>query len=90
VFLPNDYLTEYNDYDESFEEFSPRPKKFLEYLNSQKIDSACICTHGGVMAGLKHFIQEGKFELDALPDFPHPGVLWILEDKKLEEINFNK
>jgi broad specificity phosphatase PhoE len=83
------YLGEYREDKETFGEFASRIDNFLKELKNVKIQNVTICTHGGVMAGLKHFILNGKFEEIDLYDFPKPGVLLEMKNGKMNRIDFN-
>jgi broad specificity phosphatase PhoE len=74
--------------EDDFELLAKRVKDFVESITKSGKESALICTHGGVMAGIKHFVIEGKFELPDLHDYPRPGVLEIIDGKKVKKINF--
>lgn len=79
-----------NELSESnLEFFAERVKNFWQSLIDQHIGSAAICTHGGVMAVLKHLQISGSFLPTAITDYPKPGVLLIIRDKVCEEIDFN-
>lgn len=88
-FLPLDLLGEYADWKESFQEFHIRMRKLIEYLNSQKLESAAICTHGGVISALKYLLVKGNYEPQDVTDYPSPGVLTIIENKNIEVVDFN-
>lgn len=83
-----EHLSEYREDKETFEKFANRIKNFLTHLPKSK-RTIIICTHGGVIAGLKHFIIRGKFEEENLYDFPNPGVLLEIKNKKVKSIDFN-
>ncbi|HBP51546.1 MAG: hypothetical protein US68_C0010G0044 [Candidatus Shapirobacteria bacterium GW2011_GWE1_38_10] len=73
---------------ESFEIFSERIRNFLDELNSKNNKTVIICTHGAVIAGLKSYLLKNTFERDDLIDYPRPGVLLKIEDRKIETIDF--
>jgi len=88
-FLPNELLTEYAEWEESFESLRERGQKFIKYLEEQHIESTVICTHGGIISAIKYLLVYGKYELKNLTDYPAPGIMTIIDGGKFEEINFN-
>ena len=89
IFLPNDLLTEYGQWVESFEDLRARANKFIEYLNTQQVEFSAICTHGGVISALKYLLVYKKYKPVNLTDYPLPGVITIIENTKFEEVDFN-
>ncbi len=87
----NEFSQEENYSKETFEEFRNRLLLFLldmEQDNSKQ--TFLICTHGSVIAGLKHILTEGRFTTDTRFDFPPPGVLVIIElTGQVKERDFN-
>lgn len=77
-------------YQTTFKEFSDKLIIFLKQVNDNSVnETLVICSHGAVLAGLKHLILEGQFEEPQLLDYPQTGVIICLEDKKLRELDFN-
>lgn len=74
---------------ESAEEFIKRVKSFLDEVNSSQYESILICTHGAVIAALKHLITEDSIEESDLFDYSNPGELLTLQDKTISLKNFN-
>lgn len=88
-FLPNEMLEEYADWLETFDSLRDRAQKFIDYLGTQHVGTASICTHGGIISALKHLLVYKKYEPENLADYPLPGVITIIESAKFEEIDFN-
>lgn len=86
-FLFDKRLNEYNA--ESFEQFKIRLQSFLEDIKQKQVESLLICTHGAVIAGIKHLMINKKLNEENLLDFPIPGVLTVLNQGTIQEINFN-
>ncbi|MGH7246386.1 MAG: phosphoglycerate mutase family protein [Candidatus Levyibacteriota bacterium] len=86
-FITDKRINEY--YLEQFGDFRKRVQSFFKDLEKMKEETILICTHGAVIAGLTHLLLEGTFENFQLLDFPNPGVLIKITEKKLEEIDFN-
>jgi broad specificity phosphatase PhoE len=93
-FKIDENLKEWMEPEESFEALADRVSSFYSQLlirqladNTQQI---AICTHGGVIAGLKSICEIGKFPIERLHDYPMPGVLLILDttEGKIEEVDF--
>lgn len=79
-----------NEYIENqFDEFNVQIKEFLKFLKRNNLKSIAICTHGAVIAGLKHLITEGEFKSEQIFDFPNPGIITKIENLEVEEIDFN-
>jgi broad specificity phosphatase PhoE len=89
AFLIDERIGEYREEKESFEEFSRRVGDFLKHINNQGLESTAICTHGGVMSALKYKVQRRKYSINKLMNFPRPGVLMIIKNGDLEQIDFN-
>lgn len=87
-FTTDKRLNEY--YEESFGAFGARVNAFLESLSSARESSVLLCTHGMVIAAVKHMILEGRFmEADKL-DYPKTGELWVVNDARVRAIDFNR
>ena len=80
-------LNEY--YNESFEEFRTRVKNFLQEIETQPYKNIIICTHGAVVAALKNLITKNSFYIFQQFTFPKTGVLMIIKNNTIEEIDFN-
>lgn len=76
-------------YQEEFNHLETRLRDFLKEINSRDYQTVLICSHGGVISGLKHLILEDNFEPRDLMDYPQTGILLVIKDKKLEQIDFN-
>ena len=87
----NEYSAEENYSNESFEAFRQRLLTFLLELEQDEAkQTIIICTHGAVIAGIKHILTEGRFTTDSRFDFPAPGVLIIVKpDGTIKEMDFN-
>lgn len=73
----------------NLEFFVERVKNFWQTLQDQHLGSVAVCTHGGVMAVLKHLQTTGTFSPTDIYDYPPSGVLAIIRGKVYEEIDFN-
>lgn len=74
---------------ESFSSLHKRITEFIEDIARKKYSAVAICTHGAVIAGMKHLLTNGKFYFFQVIDYPSPGNLIIIKDRKVKEINFN-
>lgn len=79
----NEYLNE------SSENLLERLKNFLEDIESKGYNSVALCTHGAVIAAIKHLLIRGSLQGELLYDYPPPGILLIIDGKKIHELNFN-
>lgn len=76
---------------ESFGSLIGRLQSLLKEIDEKNYESVAICTHAGVIAALISMIIYDKkvpSQFDLL-HYPMPGVLTIITDKNLQEINFN-
>lgn len=88
-FVTDERLNEYNN--ASSNDFLSRLVSFLTEVNTMTGDSIFICTHVADMVVLKKlFFHEAIDEEDLQSNFPLPGVLQIIQNGNIEEINFNK
>jgi hypothetical protein len=67
-----------------------RIHSFLKKIEDNKFQKIAICTHGAIIAALKHQLLENNFTLDDLHDYPEPGVLLVVKGKKIQQIDFTK
>ncbi len=74
---------------ESFGQMAGRIRDFLNDLEQKHYSSVAVCTHGAIISGLKYLKTKGEFKLPELTDYPLPGVLTIIKDKTVSEIDFN-
>ncbi|MEM7032660.1 MAG: histidine phosphatase family protein, partial [Chloroflexota bacterium] len=84
-FVSDARLNEYHD--ETFDEMKARVKDFLDSLQEQPYQQVMICSHGMIIAALTNFITKGSFELANQNDYPPPGELFIIRDKKVDKIS---
>jgi broad specificity phosphatase PhoE len=85
-FVADSRLNEF--YTESFEDFCKRVQSFVDKVTTMPANSVAICTHGAVLAAMKHLILEGEFlQRDEL-DFPPPSGMVVIKDGKAETIRF--
>ena len=71
-----------------FSDLQDRGLKFLEMVEDKRFDQVVVCTHGAVMACLKHLVMEGDFLERDLFDYPATGVVWEISKEGLTEKNF--
>ena len=92
-------LNEYNQ--EPFLQFADRVNDFLEDIiekadrfkqqrvGTQEPVTIWICTHGAVVAGLKHLLMEGTFSQEYQLDYTQPGELLEIWKKNIQLHIFN-
>jgi len=76
-------------YEETFTNFKQRIIQFLDDIQTQKGETILICTHGAVIAGIKSILLTDSFTEDNLLDFPKTGVLTIIQNNLVRELDFN-
>ena len=89
-FVTDERIRELRDDIHGFVHFKKRVKEFLKEIEDKGYKSVAICTHGAVIAAIKHLVIDGKFFYFQGIDFPSPGKLMVIEDKKVKILNFNK
>ena len=86
----NEYSAEENYTNETFEEFRQRILSFLLELEQSQAKTILLCTHGSVIAGIKHILTEGRFTFEERLDYAEPGTLCIIQpDGKILETTGN-
>lgn len=92
-------LNEYNQ--EPFLQFADRVNDFLEdviekadryrqqRVGTQEPVTIWICTHGAVIAGLKHLLLEGNFSQEYELDYTQPGEILEVWKKNIQLHIFN-
>lgn len=89
-FVKNDMLRELEKNGEGFNKFGLRVRTFLNMIHDKKYSSVAICTHGAVIGALKHLIVSGEYSFYNVWDYPQPGNLIIIKNKKIEVMDFNR
>lgn len=88
-FVIDPRLKEY--YQETFDELSRRAKSFCDEIQPSGYQNVLICTHGSVIAALKHYLIDGHFERRQETDYTQTGQLLIIhDDKSVEVLDFNQ
>jgi broad specificity phosphatase PhoE len=99
---PFEFDPRINEYhQEPFQKFTERVDSFLEEV-IEKADRACIqqdcnempatiwiCTHGAVIAALKHLLLEGSFSQEYELDYTQPGEILEIWKQNLQLHIFN-
>lgn len=88
VYRPDERLKEMERV-ESFSSLLSRVKSFLSEIDKKNYSAVSICTHGAVIAALKHLKTRGRFFFFQIVDYPRPGNLIIIKNGKIEDIDFN-
>ncbi len=86
-FIFDNRLTEY--YNETFYKLKKRVAAFLKEIEIQNYQSVSICTHGAIIAAVTHLVIDRYLSVAHLLKFPDPGILRIIKNGKVEEVNFN-
>jgi len=86
-FSVDSQLNEY--YKETFDTFRKRIKNFITKVERNNYQTVIVCTHGAVISAIKHLLLKGSFGKFQLLDYPKPGILVCIEDKKIKQIDFN-
>lgn len=86
IFVSDARLNEY--YNESFEAFRKRIASWLDGMMTLHPSIVLVCTHGAVIAGLKHLIIEGEFLESQSFDYPKCGQLLVVTRKRSAVLDF--
>ncbi len=74
---------------EPFPELHTRASEFVNDVQSSNYQSILICTHGILIAAIKHFVLDGNFDASEVLDYPPTGTLAVLKNRSFEVIDFN-
>lgn len=88
-FIVDNRIREFEANGEKFSDFYKRVSSFLNDVQKKNYPAVSICTHGAVIAALKYMIIYGSFHHFQVFDYPSPGEVLIIKDKKVERIDFN-
>lgn len=88
IFTTDKRLNEY--YNESFEEFHQRVTRWVHDIGKIQPSAVLVCSHGAVIAGIKHILLDGDFREFDIRDYPDCGELLIIEHKSTKLMNFNE
>jgi broad specificity phosphatase PhoE len=67
-----------------------RVLNFLSEMENSDKKTIVICTHAIIIELIIQYLTRGKISLRERLTAPLPGVLTIIKDKQLKELNFNK
>lgn len=88
-YVSDERLRELEKNGEKFSEFYKRVSDFLKEIDKKNYSAVSICTHGAVIAAIKHLKTSGKFYFFQILDFPKPGNLLVIKNGKVEDLDFN-
>ncbi len=87
-FIIDPRLREYHQ--ETFDQLSARVQEFATELETSSYQNALICTHGAVIAALKHYLTEGIFDRRHETDYVQTGQMLVIHDDGTTEVlDFN-
>jgi broad specificity phosphatase PhoE len=87
-YVPDERLREMEN-GETFSSLFNRVKDFLNEVDKKNYSAVSICTHGAVIAAIKHLKTNGKFFFFQVIDYPRPGNLIIIKNGKIGDVDFN-
>ena len=90
IYQSDERIQELEGNGEGFPSFKKRVVDFFNEIDKKNYSTVSICTHGAVIAAIKHLKTSGKFFFFQVLDFPNPGNLIIIKNRKTSTINFNK
>jgi len=73
----------------NFSDFRKRIISFLNEIKEKNYSAVSICTHGAIIAAIKHMEVNGGFHFFQVLNYPEPGNLIIIKNRKVTQINFN-
>ena len=88
AFVIDPRLREYHQ--ETFDDFAARTKDFADELQQSGYQNITLCTHGAVIAALKHYLIDDSFSKRDETDYTQTGQLLVIhDDKSTEVLDFN-
>jgi broad specificity phosphatase PhoE len=75
---------------EAFEAVHDRVRAFVDEVNASSYRHIWVCTHGVIIAALRHFILDGQFWRSMENDYTQPGELLLIANGKDEVLNFRE
>ena len=87
-FMPDARLNE--QYQETFESVHDRVQAFVADANASPHTYIWVCTHGVIIAALRHFILDGQFWRSMENNYTQPGELLMIANGKDEVLNFRE
>lgn len=75
---------------ESYWHLKNRVKSLIDYIEREDYKVVMVCTHGSVISMFKKQLTKGSTEKYSIFEYPDPGVLTVIDDKKVSEISFNE
>jgi broad specificity phosphatase PhoE len=87
-FTPDARLNEM--YQETFENVQERVSAFVADVNASPHTHIWVCTHGIVIAALRHYILDGEFHRAQENDYTQTGELLLIANGKDEVLNFRE
>ncbi len=87
-FIFDDRVGEY--FQIEYEKYKGRIVNFLEEVKQKSYQDIVICTHGATMSMLVHLLcDDSPEEKIPVSEFKQTGVLVIIENKTIKEVDFN-
>lgn len=87
-FVADRRLTEF--FLQTFWQLKRRLTSLITDLEASPHEHILICTHGAIIAGLISLLTTKKFNFTQTFSYPDPGILTIITNTHIEQINFNK
>lgn len=87
-FVIDPRLREYHQ--ERFEELAERTRAFADELAQRRASNPLVCTHGAVIAALRHYLLDGRFDRAHETDYVQTGQMLVIhDDNSVEVLDFN-
>ncbi|MBI4039114.1 histidine phosphatase family protein [Candidatus Daviesbacteria bacterium] len=77
------------DETQTLEQKEQRLTDFLASLAGVNYQSVAICTHGTNLSILVNLLSKAKRFTDPSKEFPKPGIIIVIIDGNINEVNFN-
>ncbi len=74
---------------ETFWHLKRRVVSFVKEIEASEQENILICTHGAIMAALRDILIEGGFHARHLNLYPKPGILLVIKENQIQQIDFN-
>lgn len=89
-FISDKRISEFRRDKEDLDSMIYRITNFYEDIKRKNLNNIAICTHGYPVASLVLLITKGNVDKNDINNYPNPGVLIEIKEKKTNYLDFNK
>jgi broad specificity phosphatase PhoE len=77
-------------YQESFDQVRDRVREFVQEMSTSPYEHVWVCTHGIVIAALRHLLTRGEFAPKDALDYVLPGQLLLIHGEEIEVVRLDE